>query len=278
MDVTAFHRAGFAALSDLRAPGYDAIFEKLEATQIDFNAQAPTFRDPAYQWGPGETLRTWARAWEYAYVSYHVGRECAARNGAIDVADFGSGSTFFPFAIARLGANVVCLDNDPICVTDMTGAARALDTGSGSVRVLQSGTTLPLADASIDVAYSVSVLEHMPDPVPIITELARIVKPGGAFVLTLDLDFEGGASGVSVPHFYALMDHLRVRFDWKYADHTVPPLDILTSKNSPWPRPGERNVPGLLWRTKERRYLPLIGGPDPGILTVYGCTLQRRAS
>ncbi|GAC1407838.1 MAG: hypothetical protein NVSMB64_15200 [Candidatus Velthaea sp.] len=278
MNLTAFDRAGFAALGDLRASGYDAVFELLETAQTDFNAKTSAFRDPAYAWGPGETLRTWARAWEYAYHFHHIARERARRTGPVAVADFGSGSTFFPFAVARLGTRVVALDNDPVCVRDMRGASLAVDAGPGSVEVQLSGEILPGETASFDIAYSVSVLEHMPDPVPIVAEIARIVKPGGLFVLTIDLDVEGGASGVTPQHFYALCESLRASFDWEFPERAIHPLDVLTSMNSPWPRPGEARVPGLLWRTKSRRLLPLLGGPSPGVLTVYGCVLRRHGA
>jgi len=275
MYVKTFDRAGFAALSDFRAGGYDEIFSQLEHVQTDFNAKTIAFRDPAYAWGPGETLRTWARAWEYAYHYHHVAREREKLSGLVTVADFGSGSVFFPFAVARLGTHVIALDNDPVCVRDMQGAAREVDAGTGSVEVRASGDMLPCETASIDIAYSVSVLEHMPDPTTIIAELARIVKPGGLFVLTIDLDMDGGASGVTPDHFYRLLDGLRTAFDWEFSDRAIHPLDILTSMNSPWPRPGEAHVPGLLLRTKDRKLLPLIGGPSPGILTIYACVLRR---
>ena len=54
------------------------------------------------------------------------------------------------------------------------------------------GTALPFADASFDHAYSVSVLEHIPDEgdLDALRELARVVRPGGRVVLTLPLSSE----------------------------------------------------------------------------------------
>jgi SAM-dependent methyltransferase len=271
---SAFDRAGYAALSDMRADGYAALFAQLEAAQADFLAQVATFRDPGYHWGE-DTLHTWGRAWEYPYTAYHVARERARKGAPFTVADFGSGSTYFPFALARLGADVTALDNDPMCVRDLQAAIGLVGAGEGRVRVLESGARLPCETASFDCAYSVSVLEHMPDPVPAVAELARIVRPGGLFVLTLDIDVEG-AAGVAAAHFDALRRDLDAYFTWEFPERTIHPSDLLTSKSSPWPRPGERHVPGLLWRTRDRRLLPLFGGPAPGVLTVYACALRRR--
>lgn len=272
---SAFDRAGYAAVSDFRAAEYAPIFAALERVQSEFNAKLPEFRDPSYRWELGDALRTWSRSWEYVYAYHHIRAERERRGGTLAVADFGSGSTFFPIAVARLGTALTCLDNDPLCVRDMDAAARALGVAPGSLQVLQNDLRLPLDDAVIDLAYSVSVLEHMPDPVPIVAELARIVAPGGLLVVTFDINVEGD-EGVSAAHFNGLRAHLGEHFDWVYAERTIHPQDTLTSKSSPWPRPGEAHVPGLMLRTKDRRLLPLIGGPSPGVLTVYSAVLRRR--
>ena len=274
-----FDRSGLAALSDLRAPGYDVLFAQLEGVQREFLETAPQFRDPRYAWDT-DTLHNWSRAWEYAYILHHLSTVTLSLSKRHDNAaptgiDFGSGSTFFPFAVARLGVNLVCFDNDPVVVGDLQTATQKLSTGSGTIEVRHSSEKLPAEDASADFGYSVSVLEHMPNPVPIVAEIARVLKPGAHFVLTMDLDVEG-SSGVSPQHYDGLRKQLESAFDWVYPDRVNHPLDVLTSKNSPWPRPGENKVPGLLFRDKTGRLRPLIGGPNPGVLTVYGCVLRRK--
>lgn len=52
-------------------------------------------------------------------------------------------------------------------------AARGLDVVQGSA------TALPLADASVDVAYSFKVLAHVEDIRTAMAEMARVVRPGG---------------------------------------------------------------------------------------------------
>jgi 2-polyprenyl-3-methyl-5-hydroxy-6-metoxy-1,4-benzoquinol methylase len=43
---------------------------------------------------------------------------------------------------------------------------------------------LPLADASVDVAAAVEVIEHLENPRAFVRELVRITRPGGWIVLT----------------------------------------------------------------------------------------------
>ncbi len=52
-------------------------------------------------------------------------------------------------------------------------AARGLDV------VQASATELPLATASVDIAYSFKVLAHIPDIQGAMREMARVVRPGG---------------------------------------------------------------------------------------------------
>ncbi len=47
-----------------------------------------------------------------------------------------------------------------------------------------TGLPLDLPDAAFDVALSYETLEHVPDPRTFVSELARVLKPGGTLVLT----------------------------------------------------------------------------------------------
>ncbi len=48
----------------------------------------------------------------------------------------------------------------------------------------QSGALLPYADASVDAAVSIEVVEHVEDQFAFVRELARIVRPGGRVIVT----------------------------------------------------------------------------------------------
>jgi len=51
-----------------------------------------------------------------------------------------------------------------------------------------SGASIPEADGSFDVVFSNSVLEHIREIEPVLSEVARVLKPGGKFVLTVPSD------------------------------------------------------------------------------------------
>lgn len=47
------------------------------------------------------------------------------------------------------------------------------------------GDNLPFANGTFDVVFSNSVLEHIPQVEPVLSEAARVLKPGGAMIFTV---------------------------------------------------------------------------------------------
>ncbi len=56
--------------------------------------------------------------------------------------------------------------------------------------VLSDITSLPLADAELDLVLCTEVLEHVAEPAAALAELARVLRPGGRVVLTVPFVME----------------------------------------------------------------------------------------
>jgi SAM-dependent methyltransferase len=112
-----------------------------------------------------------------------------------DVLDIGGGLGGFQFVLARAGCRVVNVDPG----MHATGIGWPCD--DSSMRRLNRlfGTSVQLrntvieraelADDAFDVAYSISVLEHLrtDELVTTMKEVHRVLRPGGHFVMTVDL-------------------------------------------------------------------------------------------
>ena len=98
--------------------------------------------------------------------------ELVERYGAgKDLLEVGCGTGLILDRTARFARSAVGID--------LSGGmlARAAERG---LHVAQaSATELPIATASIDVAYSFKVLAHIPDIAGALREMARVVRPGG---------------------------------------------------------------------------------------------------
>ncbi|HEY5924805.1 MAG TPA: class I SAM-dependent methyltransferase [Kofleriaceae bacterium] len=62
---------------------------------------------------------------------------------------------------------------------DLSGGMLAKAASRGLAVAQASATELPIASASVDVAYSFKVLAHIPDIQGAMREMARVVRPGG---------------------------------------------------------------------------------------------------
>jgi SAM-dependent methyltransferase len=278
-----FERSGLAALSDLQTPQWKETTALLEAEQTAFAAQESRFRSPEYKWSR-DPLHTCTRIWEYPYAYHHL-RAWAARragSGLPRVADVGSGVTFFPFAVAKLGFDVVCSDTDPVAETDMNRAAKVLPHAPGRVSFRASrGARMPFEDGELDAAYCISVLEHVPARAAFVGELARALKPGGLLVLTMDIDL-GGGGDISPADYAVTRAALDRAFVVVRPEAFVHPLDMLHSLTGPYPFPRPTAAAHHWNELKQRVIKPLLGRKPGGTvqpqhLAVQGLILERRA-
>ncbi len=70
--------------------------------------------------------------------------------------------------------------------------------GYGKIDYVCDATAIPVPDGGFDAVLCTEMLEHVPDPLGVVRELARILRPGGKLLLTAPL-----GSGIhQEPHHY----------------------------------------------------------------------------
>ena len=70
-------------------------------------------------------------------------------------------------------------------ITEYVGLDLEGSTRYKEATVTWDGERMPFADASFDCAMATEVLEHCPEPEITLREVARVLKPGGVFFLTV---------------------------------------------------------------------------------------------
>ena len=126
--------------------------------------------------------------------------------------DLGCGFGRHAFEAARRGAHVVALDagRDEVegvvaTFVAMVGAGELAADAVRAAAVQGDALHLPFPDGSFDRIICSEVLEHIPDDVAAMAELARVLRPGGTMAVT-------------VPRFFPEL------VNWALSDeyHTVP--------------------------------------------------------
>ena len=103
------------------------------------------------------------------------------------VLDVGTGTGFIAAGLAPRARHVIGVDSSPAMLAVAAGNAAAL--GLGNVSLVEGGVdALPLADDSVDAAVANMVLHHAPDPAGMLTEMARVVRPGGIVAVTDEVE------------------------------------------------------------------------------------------
>lgn len=117
-----------------------------------------------------------------------------------------------------------------ICIYEGRGDANGLHTGvwnTSQIDIVCDIINIPQPDSSFDVILCSEVLEHVPDPLKVLDEFARLLKPGGKLIITAPFG--------SLVHFAPY--HYATGFSRYWYEHHLPlrGLDIekLTS-NSDW--------------------------------------------
>jgi SAM-dependent methyltransferase len=106
------------------------------------------------------------------------------------------------FADLGCGAGMMLCE---VLLTKQTWTGQGLDISPAAIRYAQGLAShkgiaerasfrtgdiarLPFAAESLDLLIASEVVEHMPDPVQVIKELARVLRPGGRLILTMPLE------------------------------------------------------------------------------------------
>ncbi len=135
------------------------------------------------------------------------------------ILDIGTGEGQSARALQALGCEVVGLD------PTFAQVVAAVERGGGPVYGRGAAECLPLRDESFDAVLACLVFEHIPDCVPAIREVARVLKPGGRFVFFLNHPL------LQCPGSGWIIDHILDEEYWRVGPYLT--ADVVMEELSP---------------------------------------------
>jgi ubiquinone/menaquinone biosynthesis C-methylase UbiE len=189
----------------------------------------------------------------------HVRQLLAPLDGSERALDSGCGAGALAFALAPLVESVVGVDLS----ADLVAAGRKL-APSNCELILGDATALPFAYGSFDIAGCMRVLHHAHRPELIVSELARVTRPGGRILVVDQIGDIDPTVAAELDRFEQARDpsHARLLSDQDIRGYLdANDLDVLTNEVTLERRDLERYLDLVGLEGEERAR---VGGMAPG--------------
>lgn len=104
------------------------------------------------------------------------------------------------------GASLIGVDSSRAAIASAAGSAHLRGLGDQTTFILADAAKTGLPDVSLDGAMSTDALQLMPDPGAVISEVARVIKPGAVFAFTTWLSLKPVKGLAYVPDYRPLLE------------------------------------------------------------------------
>jgi ubiquinone/menaquinone biosynthesis C-methylase UbiE len=200
-----------------------------------------------------QVLKFWNRRWEYPFI--------LEVNNMIDlsgeVLDAGAGQSLMPFLLMNKKNNITAIDTDDGSFYPTGSIEKWYQKmnelfNSNVIFVNGNLTTMNFQNGHFDFVYSLSVLEHLSDPLTGLKELWRILKPGGYIAITIDVSLDD-TRGMFKKDYYEIKTFLKENGIPLFPESLESTGDMITTN---WFKENEPEA--LPWRIQRKSMKKII--------------------
>lgn len=150
---------------------------------------------------PVHKVRWWSRPYEYSFILSNILSQY--NSGARKIFELGPGCSIIPFILASElpDIDITLCDTDPDALAFQKAAFESI----GFSRYSLISSFCPQDLYSEQIFYSVSVLEHCPNPTELLLSILSSLPDASICLCTLDIDLRSGKHGISWNHYGRLM-------------------------------------------------------------------------
>lgn len=174
--------------------------------------------------------------------SFHLHALLGLLNDQWTVGDLGCGTGLVTATLAPHVARVIAIDGS----TEMLSTARERLSGTDSVELRQGELeALPIPDGTLDAALLVLVLHYVPDVTRVLSEVRRVLKPGGKLLMVDMLPHER-------EEYQQQMGHVWLGFSEPQLQRFLANVGLMSGRYQSLPSDPEARGPALFAATATR--------------------------
>jgi ubiquinone/menaquinone biosynthesis C-methylase UbiE len=171
----------------------------------------------------------------------------------------GDGSVSFEVAKRLNRGEVIGLDVDPVTIKSTMETKEAARVKNADFRVMSASGLVDVADKSCDVVLLIDVMEHVVDDRSVAREVSRVLRPGGALVVSVPTPNYPRVFG---REFHEAVGHVREGYSIERLEELLAEQQMHVEKHAYYTYPPSALVCLLYYRwLRKVRYVSVLGSP-----------------
>ena len=196
-----------------QAPDLDLVKEKHQGTGLFWNLRfhAGTMPFDRYEYRPAPVWKSYQDADYFRQRAHFLAQTAKKLCTGGPLVEVGCGDGLFSHLIAMMGVEVIGIDPETLGIEQAKEKTKSLQyPGPRPVFKVGHGAALEFEEKTLGAVVLFDVIEHLPNPVKVLNEASRVLKPAGhLFVVTPGWQYGGWSDPVYHGHEYTMEELVR---------------------------------------------------------------------